>query len=287
MSGTGDPHTVVKQELLVRYLDAWTPTVLKSHRRATYLEVSRDGSAAAALQVFGEFADRLAGHQLELVILGAPAPEGGTPPGLTVRTVTDPETIEVPGPMLAHLDLVGDSPLDEPAAWRLATRLAEAGAELLLTLPPVDATLVTGHRRRLADAGLRYAVHVELTDDAGQAQLLLFATAAEKHLAGFKEALWAADEYAGIRYRDPRDANGTLVDISLSPQLLPLRRELEHVLAERVECSVAELQRHALIETIYRPADAIRVVNALVSAGKASREPTKGRLSPRTVVRRG
>ncbi|MGH3648874.1 MAG: hypothetical protein ACRDTM_17065, partial [Micromonosporaceae bacterium] len=88
MSGPDDPHTAVKQELLVRYLDAWTPTVLKAHRRATYLEVSRDGSAAAALRVFGEFADRLAGHELDVVLLGsseepldAVLDELGRPPG--------------------------------------------------------------------------------------------------------------------------------------------------------------------------------------------------------------
>jgi hypothetical protein len=28
-----DPHTVVRHELLVRYLDAWTPTMLHSGRR--------------------------------------------------------------------------------------------------------------------------------------------------------------------------------------------------------------------------------------------------------------
>ncbi|MGH3648709.1 MAG: hypothetical protein ACRDTM_16235, partial [Micromonosporaceae bacterium] len=193
--------------------------------------------------------------------------------------------IEVRGPVFAHLDLVGDSPLDEPGAWPLATRLAAGEAELLLTLPPVDAARVTGHRERLADAGLGCAVHVELTDDAGTAQLLLFATASEKHLASFKDALWAADEYAGIRYRDPRDPSGALLDISLTPQLLPLKQALRKVLAERGACSVAELQHHTLNETIYRPADATRVLGSLVTAGTLSRDPSKGRLNPRTVLR--
>src|SRR5690242_7747312 len=92
-----DPHTTVTRELLVRYLDAWTPVVLRSHRRATYVEAGRDDFAAAALRVFGEFADRIAGHELDVVILRAIADsltavlsELGAPPGLSLRTIEDP-----------------------------------------------------------------------------------------------------------------------------------------------------------------------------------------------------
>ncbi|MGH3737786.1 MAG: hypothetical protein ACRDT6_19570 [Micromonosporaceae bacterium] len=287
MSGSDDPHTAVKQELLVRYLDAWTPTVLKSRRRATYLEASRDGSAAGALRVFAEFADRLAGHRLDVVVLGAEAPsvaEVGSPEGLSVMPVADPEAVEVHGPVLAYLDLVAGG-LDEPTAWQLVARLASGETELLLAMPPADAARVTAYRGRLADTGLPHVVHVELVDDAGRVQLLVFATAVEKHLTAFKEALWAVDEYAGIRYRDPRDPSGALVDISLRPQLLPLKRELSQVLAERGPSSVAELQHHTVAETIYRAEDAIRGLTALVSAGTVSREPEKGRISPRTLLR--
>lgn len=61
MAKRPDPHTAVMRELLVRYLDAWTPAVLRSHRRATYVAAGRDDFAGYALRVFGEFADRLAG----------------------------------------------------------------------------------------------------------------------------------------------------------------------------------------------------------------------------------
>lgn len=44
--------------------------MLRSHRRATYVEAALDGPAADALRVFGEFANRLAGHRLVVVLLG-------------------------------------------------------------------------------------------------------------------------------------------------------------------------------------------------------------------------
>jgi len=285
-----DPHTTVMRELLVRYLDAWTSTVLRSHRRATYIEAGRDDFAAAALRVFGEFADRLAGHDLDVVILrSATDPltavlrELGEPPGLSLRSVEDPATLTVTGPMLAHLDV--SSTLDEPALWQLVASLAPGKArEVLLTLPPATSEQVTGYRTRLRETGLSRAVTVELADDHGHAQLLLFATADNKHLATFKNELWSADEFAGIRYRDPHDAEHTLVDISLNPQLLPLRRALLEELARRGTCTVADLQQHTLQETIYRPADTVGVLTSAASAGTITREPVKGRLSPRTVV---
>lgn len=287
-----DPHTAVKQELLVRYLDVWTPTVLRSHRRATYLECGDGGYAAAALRVFGEFADRLAGHQLDVVVLAAPDEpltavlrELGEPPGLSLRSVDVSADLTVAGPVLAHLDLVGARPLDEPTAWRLVASMARGkAAEVLLVLPPVAPEQVLDHRTRLLDAGLGYAVHVELIDGEGRAQLLLFATKVKKHLVTFKDAMWAADEYAGIRYRDPRDPEGTLVDIALTPPLHPLRRVLLDELARRGSCTVADLQHHALTETIYRPADTLRLLTSAATGDTIAREPAKGRLTPRTIV---
>src|SRR6266536_5032025 len=99
-----DLHTAVLRELLVRYLDAWTPTVLRSHKRATYVDTGRGDFAVQALRVFGEFADLLAGHELDVVLLRA-ADLGELPAGLSVRTVEDPDELTVVGPMLAHLDV--------------------------------------------------------------------------------------------------------------------------------------------------------------------------------------
>lgn len=286
MAERADPHTAVLRELLVRYLDAWTPTVLRSHRRATYIDTGRADFATHALRVFGEFADRLAGHQLDVVILRAAAiDEQDLPPGLSLRAVEDPDALTVTGPLLAHLDV--SSTLDEPAVWRLVAALAPGRSrEMLLTLPPATADEVAGYRARLRKTGLADAVAVELADDGGHAQLLLFATNDTKHLTTFKNELWSADEFAGIRYRDPGDAEHALIDISLNPQLRPLRRALLDELARRGSCTVADLQKHTLRETIYRPADTVDVLTAAAAAGAVTRQPPKGRLSPRTVVSR-
>ena len=281
-----DPHLAVKREVLVRYLDAWTPVVLRSQHAATYVEFGDSDFVADAFRVFSEFADRLGGHHLDMVIVGASADSavlrelGAPPAGLSVRSVADAANLAVAGPMLAHLDLVENSALAEPDAWRLATSLARGKArEVLLTLPAAEQ--VTEYGKRL---GLAFTVTVELVAGDGRTQLLVFATGDSKHLATFKNELWAADEFAGIRYRDPRDAQRSLVDISLTPQLPPLRRALLAELARRGSCAVAELQRHTLLETIYRPADAIGALTSAASAGAISREPAKGRLTPRTLV---
>jgi hypothetical protein len=110
------------------------------------------------------------------------------------------------------------------------------------------------------------------------ARLVTFGTTLGKSLEAFKNALWAVDEYAGVRYRDPRDPEGHLLDISLSPHPGPLRRELLAHLAAEGECSVTELRRFTLTNTVYRAADTVRVLNALLAAGAVSRSPERGRL---------
>src|SRR5205823_5763392 len=127
---------------------------------------------------------------------------GEPPAGLSVRAVADPGDVTVAGPMLAHLDVAEGSTLTEADAWRLITLLAPGKArEVLFTLPAADpaADQVADCRERLSAAGLSCAVAVELVADDGRAQLLLFATRDSKHLARFKDELWAVDEFAGIR----------------------------------------------------------------------------------------
>jgi hypothetical protein len=184
--------------------------------------------------------------------------------------------------VLAHVDVV-DGPLAEADAWRLVAALGRGRArEVLLTLPGV--AQVADCCARLDAVGLSRTVAVELVADDGRAQLLVFATEDSKRLSIFKDELWAVDEFAGIQYRDPHDTEHSLVDISLTPHLLPLRRELLAELARRGNCTVADLQRHTLLETIYRPADAVGALTSAASAGAVTREPAKGRLTPRTVV---
>jgi len=124
----------------------------------------------------------------------------------------------------------------------------------------------------------------QLVDRAGEAELLMFATASEKSLERFKDELWALDEYAGIRYRDPSDGGHTLLDISLQPNLRPLRRLLAAHLRSGGPSSLSDLRGWTLHETIYRTEDATRAVQSMVAAHEAERAPSTGRLSPTTVI---
>jgi len=125
---------------------------------------------------------------------------------------------------------------------------------------------------------------VELVAADGRAEVLLYRTPAARGLETFKDALWAVDEYAGVRYRDPGDPERHLIDISLSPHPGPLRRELLAHLAVVGEATVTELRTFALTETVYRAADATRVLQALLTAGSVARRPEHGRLGGDVVI---
>lgn len=262
-----DPHGSVERDVLVRYLDAWTATVLRSQRGGTYVEYG--DFASDAFRVFGEFADRLGDHHLDVVVVGRPVP-AGAPDGLGVRGVAELDDVDVAGPMLAHLSGVASFP---------PSLLRGKAHEVVLTSPEPGE-----HRSKLRAAGLGCAVVVDLVAGDGGVHVLVFATADSRHVSTFKNELWAVDEFAGIRYRDPRDPEGTLIDISLTPQLLPLRRALLAEVERRGRCTVAELQKFTLLETIYRAEDTVGALTAAVTAGEVTRAPEKGRLTSRTVV---
>ncbi len=283
-------HTAVMHELLVRYLDAWTPTVLHAARQIRYVDGDalagvepgrEDGSAGAALRVFTEFDDRLAGHELEMV-LAAPDASGlaelvdrlrglpGLPPGLSLRVTGS--AAGPPCPTFAYFDAASGIPPDLPELVK--HRASEA---LLVVEPDTD------HRDALRRSGLTSIVDVELVDSSGAAQLLLFGTRSAKNLEKFKTELWAVDEYAGIRYRDPRDEQHELLDISASPPLGPLRRALL-TLVRSGPRTMTELRAHTAASTMYRTEETTRAVNGLLTSGALSRDPAKGRLSADTVL---
>ena len=258
-------HADVKHELLVRYLDAWLPAAAHGRKRVTYVDSGADGvSAAAAARVFAEFPDLLARHTLTMV-LSCPSVE--VPPGIVLSALT---TVDG-GPLFAFLDASAD----------FVSIASRPGAELLLALPPPSAP---GAIADLRAAGLPHLAWVELVDATGAAEALVFGTGSEKALETFKNDLWALDEYAGIRYRDPSDGGHTLLDISLQPNLRPLRRLLVGHLRSTGPSSLADLRTWALRETIYRAEDATRAVQALVAAHEADRTPLAGRLSPTTLI---
>lgn len=292
----GTSHDTVIRELLVRYLDACAPAVLHSARRMTYAQANGHGddpSAVAALRVFGEFADLLRRKRLDLVFvdedgagqqpLAAVAAELDLPPQCRVHTRTGgllPVLTEVGAfgaTILAFLDATGRPAHD---AETLAAVAHDPGGELLVVLDGPGGQL----RAPLHEAGFGLVAAVDLVDAPGQRRSLYYGTNNDRHLDTVKDALWAVDEYAGVRYRDPADPEHTLLDISLTPNVGPLRRLLLDRVRAHGPCTVAELRRFARAETVYRPADANRAVHALVSAGAVHREPDHGRISTDTVI---
>jgi hypothetical protein len=277
-------HAAVKHELLVRHLDAWTPAALHGHKRVTYIEVSSGESAVAAARVFGEFADLLDGHALVMVVpswvagtVSAIFPEYGSPSGLSVEgfggdvVAALRDAHAMGAPIFAWFD--GPVPADV-----LSTVAANRSSEVFLAGPgPLGVEV-------LRSAGLNQTALVELVDAGDVTESLGFATSSEKALEKFKDELWALDEYAGIRYRDPADGEHTLLDISLQPNLRPLRRALNARVRVVGEASLTDLRTWVVHETIYRTADATKAVQALVAAGEVGRSPAGGRLSPSTII---
>jgi hypothetical protein len=293
----------LKREVLVRHLETWAPAALHRARRATYAHgyADADGGALAeaALRVFAEQSDLVRGRELTMVAVGADLtavaarltrPDAGS--GLTVQTVsggTDERlgvALTAAGaarvPLLGFLDATAAS--GPPAPATVAALAAGKPAEALLVLCTDAVPDVDAYRAELRDAGFPLAAAVELVDGTGPDQLLVFATGLGKSLESFKETLWAVDEFAGVRYRDPGDPERHLIDISLNPHPGPLRRELLHHLAQVGEATVTDLRTYALTETVYRAADATRVLQALLTAGSVTRRPEHGRLGGDVVI---
>jgi hypothetical protein len=292
-----DAITTVKRELLVRYLEAWAPAALHRARRVVYAHgyADADGgaSAEAALRVLAEQTDVVRGRELSMVATGHDADalgarlraiqqEAGA--GLAVHTIsggTDgrlPVGLKAIGaqrvPLLGYLD-AGDS--EPPAPATVAALTAGKPAEVILVLPP-------GVSAEPYRAGWPLFTQVELAVSDEPGELLAFGATAGKSLEGFNEALWAVDEFAGVRYRDPGDPDRHLIDISLTPHPGPLRRELLAHLSRVGSATVTELRTFALTETVYRAADATRVLHGLVDAGTVTREPSHGRLGGDVVI---
>jgi hypothetical protein len=286
----------VKRELLVRHLEAWAPAALHRARRVIYAHGYADAqggaSAEAAARVLAEQADFVRGRELSMLLVGddvAPVAErlaGLTElAGLVVHAVSGGTeerlgvALKAAGaqrvPLLGFLDAASASEPPSPATVDALT--AGKPAEVLLALAPGVSAEVYRESWPLFTA-------VELATGDEPGELLAFGTVSGKSLEGFKEALWAVDEFAGVRYRDPGDPERHLIDISLSPHPGPLRREILAHLARVGSATVTELRTFALTETIYRAADATRVVHALADSGVVTRRPPHGRLGGDVVI---
>lgn len=302
----------VKRELIVRVLQAWAPAALHSARRATYVHAYADRddaqAADAALRALADAADVRGGRSLTMLALAgdlvpvrarldAAQAELRLPAQLAVHPVAGAldarltVALKAAGargaPLLGYVDATQDEP---PAVATLAAFAIGRPTDLLMVRGPAAdggyPELVGRYRAALGDAGLPLVAAVELVvgEDAGPGELLVFGTSAGRHLESFKDALWAVDEYAGVRYRDPADPDGHLLDISLRPHPGPLRRELLARVAAVGEATVTELRDFALTQTVYRAADTVRVLASLLEAGNLSRRPVHGRLGGDVVI---
>ncbi|RKN38424.1 hypothetical protein [Micromonospora endolithica] len=288
------PTDAVLRELLVRHLETWLPGVAHRARRATVaLAYAGDdaGTAEAALAAVAEHADRLRGRQLTVVVLA----DGGTE--LAARLGAAEAAL--PGEVAVHL--VPGGPDRLPVALKAA---GAAGAPLLSYVDgPVDAAVLRAvaggrpaevllasagpapsTRPALTDAGFPLVAEVDLVPADGPARRLTLGTGFDRSLEAFKETLWAVDEYAGVRYRDPADPAGRVVDIAADPEPGPLRRELLAELARSGPRTVTELRRYALTGTVYRASDAVRAVTGLLASGAVTRDPEHGRLGGDVVI---
>jgi hypothetical protein len=278
----------LKREVLVRHLETWAGAALHK-RRAAYVHSSADADggvlAEAALGVFAEQSDLVRGRELALLFVGADTGAlsqrlgavGAIAPGLSVHVVDAPIGVAVKAAGAVRVPVMGFlTSTDDVAAL-----VGGKPAEVLLTLPAG----ATGYRETLRAAGFTLVAAVELAEGDAPGELLVFATSLGKSLESFKETLWAVDEFAGVRYRDPGDPDRHLIDISLNPHPGPLRRELLARLTADGPATVTELRTFALADTIYRAADATRVLQTMLSSGAVAREPEQGRLAGDTVIR--
>jgi DNA-binding transcriptional ArsR family regulator len=306
------PTDTVPRDLLVRQLDAWLPAALQRARRATlalaYAGAGAEG-ADAALKAVGEHADRLRGFRLTVLVLaegdeGLPArlgaAEAGLPAEVAVHVVPGgperlPVALKAAGAAGAPLLTLAHGAAPDPAL--LAAARVGRPADLLLVAEPG-----TPLRPTLEAAGFPLVAEADLLDDpdaglrpdsgrrsdaaqptdsgrpTGAGRRLAFATGSDRGLQAFKDALWAAGEGAGVRYRDPADPEGAALAASPTPDPEPLGRELLAELRRSGPRTVTELRRYALTSTLYRSADATRALTALLEAGAVTREPGHGRL---------
>lgn len=141
------------------------------------------------------------------------------------------------------------------------------------------------YRAALRRAGFSHTLHFEMIDEGGRVLYLIFGTKHDKGLEKMKDAMWNVDRSHGVRYRDPKDPDQQELDLELLPDTAPLRR----ILLERIESSpegttVSELQKYTLLETVYRPAQVIKVIRDLRAAEAIAAEPR--RISSKTRVAR-
>jgi three-Cys-motif partner protein len=146
------------------------------------------------------------------------------------------------------------------------------------------AFLVSTYRDSLKTAGFTHVLSFEMIDNTGSDLHLVFGTKDMLGLERMKDAMWRIDPVRGVHYRDPRDLGQTALEFDLHPHLEPLIMEILQVLGDD-ELTVAQLQDHALLETVYRKPHATRAVKVIAGQGLIEREPRTGQVTKATRVR--
>ncbi|WP_428115060.1 three-Cys-motif partner protein TcmP [Candidatus Poriferisodalis sp.] len=137
--------------------------------------------------------------------------------------------------------------------WRRVDRLNTAGKKpFLLGL----------YHQGLHTAGFPHVLTFEMIDEGGHSLHLFFGTTSDVAVRKFKDGLWEVDGVSGQRFRDPRDPDQMSFDI-LRPDFTPLANGIVELLGGR-EHSMAELCKHALLETIYKETHVKPVVDSLL-----------------------
>jgi three-Cys-motif partner protein len=135
--------------------------------------------------------------------------------------------------------------------------------------------LVDLYRARLAECGFTHQLTFELDDEGGQPLFLVFGTSSEAGVEKMKDAMWRIDASSGSRFKDPRDPNQTVFDLSdRAPNLTVLGEQILEFL-EAGERTMAEIQRFALLETIFKKAHAPLAVKQLGDKGKVTCKPAR------------
>ncbi|MGA3525449.1 hypothetical protein [Melissospora conviva] len=283
--------------LAARQLEAWAPTALRRSRRATFVQTydGPDGGVAdMALRGLTAVAHTVRGGQFSVVVV---APAGD--PGLAARLGA--VEAELPREVAVHA-LPGDAGLlpvalkaagaagaptfafvvaaQEPPRAVLAAAAAGRPADLLLC----SAAGEPGLRGALESAGFTLVNVVEVLI-GGHPYGLAFGTGSERSLTAFKEALWSVPHPEGLRYREPAERGGGLID---APEGAPevLRQEvLTQLGAAGGALTVNDLRRHVLTHGGYRPADLLAVVADLHDAGVVTHDRDDGRIGGDTTIR--
>jgi three-Cys-motif partner protein len=126
--------------------------------------------------------------------------------------------------------------------------------------------LVDEYRRRLTQAGFEYHLTFELVDEGGNPLFLVFGTGSDRGVEKMKDAMWRVDSASGSKFRDPRDRNQMAFELSDNdPDLTLLRQQILEQLDSGPK-TLAELQRFALLETVFKKGHARTAVDELETA---------------------